>query len=366
MSDSKPGVMDIRDTHLISRLHLPSLTDCTPRIEVRSKMTGTKEYAEGCNLDRPEGMTTDELKRFSEYGQKFESNEKLVWNDLYGHATVLKQFSKYGGTINGVIPHGVYSPYAGVSGMELETGLPIVYNWLAYFDKFYEAPPANLEVVPMAAPFIYAMQNLCYDINTEGEGTLFIPYHSTDIWDFDNDWYHLVRLVRKENYPQPLAVLLFFEDINKGRHRLFQKKGIPVYTCGDKFRPEFLYQFIHIARHFKNILINDVSSPAFYAAYMGKNIITHGEDGVRYEGAQSPWKDTSPTGRAFPDEVYSTFAEPGHEQRWLARTILREEALQTPEQMKAMFEEGARHDGTPRGEQVCCAVEGGQETGDIL
>jgi len=297
---------------------------------------------------RPEGMTEEELKAVSAYNQHYETNEKLVWNDLYGHATILKQYSGYGGPLNGVIPHGTYSPFNGLSGMELDTGLPRYYSWLDYEDH-YAKEQGKYEVVPMASPFIYAMANLCYDIKRKGEGTIFIPYHSTDLWDFDDDWYHLMLTLRKSDYPKPLAVLLFFEDVRKGRHRVFQKKGIPVYTCGDKFRPEFLYQFIHVVRNFENVLINDISSPAFYAAYMGKNVIGHkvwDGFGVRYENNNSPWPH-SPNGRAFPDEAYCTMTKPGPEQRALAQVVLRESAFQFPEQMKQMFEGG----------EVCYAIQ---------
>jgi len=327
---------------LVSRLHAPTLSDCTPKKDrIKFNHTGHIPYVEAKDMYRPEGMTEDELKAISQYGQRFETNEKLNWNDLYGHATILKQYSGFGGTLDGVVPHGVYSPFNGLSSMELCTGLPRYYSWLDYEDH-YAVEQGKYEVVPMAAPFIYAMANLCYDITHKGKGTIFIPYHSTDIWDFDNDWYDLVMHLRKANYPEPLAVLLFFEDVRKKRHRFFQKKGIPVYTCGDKFRPEFLYQFIHVVRNFENVLINDISTPAFYAAYMGKNVIAHkihGDFGVRYENNQSPWPQ-SPNGRAFPDSAYCTMATPGPQQRQMAQVILRECAFQFPEQMKTMFEGG--------------------------
>ena len=332
----------------MERLMATSSIPKKEKLDVKGKLGGTVPYFEADCMDRPSGMTEAELNGFSQYGQRYETNESLVWNDLYGHSRVLKNWSGYGGTIPGVIPHGTYSTFLGLSGMELCTGLPNYYSWLSYVDQHAKVQgPYN--VIPIAAPFIYAMATLRYDRATKGEGTIFIPYHSTDIWDFDDDWYHLMIALRKAKYPQPLAVMLFFEDVRKGRHRIFQKKGIPVYTCGEKFRPDFLYQFIHIVRHFDNVLINDISTPTFYGAFMGKNIITHGEGKVRYENAHAPWRCHSPNGRAFPDGLYEAFIEPNPNQLNIAADVLRSCAFQFPQQMKDMFEGKEIHYASEKG-----------------
>jgi hypothetical protein len=275
-------------------------------------------------------MTDEQLQELCK-DAPYGSNEKLVWNDLYGFANILKQYSGYHEPLDGVIPHGVYSPSAGISAMELDKPVANAYNWLPYLDELFKEY-TSYNMFPIACPFIYATKILEYEPKQQkGKGTLFIPYHSTDVWDFEESWYDIAMSIK--HLPQPVSVLMFFEDINKGRAKYFRKKGYDVYTCGNKFNQDFIYRFINILRNFEYAASNDVSSPAFYATYMGKKFILTSETPVRYEDGKTPW----PSEKAFPDEIYDTLRKPCKEQEWLSRVILRHDALQSPDEMKAML-----------------------------
>jgi hypothetical protein len=266
----------------------------------------------------PERSMTDEEMRELSKEAAIECNEILGWNALYGHDFILKQYAKYPGPLDGIVPHGVYSPFVGISGMEVDTGLHNVYNWLSYFDETYKAN--DLNVIPFASPFLYALTMMGFDGLNKGEGTLFVPYHSTDVWDFDDSWYDMARMVRSENLPGPIGVLLFFEDVKKGR-------------CGDKFRPDFLFRFAEIVSKYKYVATNGISTPAFYAAAMGRPVSLIG-DIPRYRDGIAPW----PFPRPFPEDIYKVFATHDEAQQEAWRVILRADEYESPDSMRAKFE----------------------------
>lgn len=109
-------------------------------------------------------------------------------------------------------------------------------------------------------------------------GTLAFPVHSTDLIENEYDVENYIKsLLSLPPEFQPISACLYYMDIKKGRHKIFQKYGIPVYTAGHIYDRRFTERFYEILRKFTYATSNHLGSYALYSVDMGIPFFIHGE-----------------------------------------------------------------------------------------
>lgn len=102
------------------------------------------------------------------------------------------------------------------------------------------------------------------------KGTLSFVAHSTPDIDVEMDYANYAELLY--SLPEdffPIAVCLHMHDIHKGLHKIFLKKGIPVYTAGNAEDIRFAQRWYNIVKNYAYTTSNMIGSYTFYSVEMG-------------------------------------------------------------------------------------------------
>ncbi|MEG6548839.1 FkbM family methyltransferase [Desulfocurvibacter africanus] len=120
------------------------------------------------------------------------------------------------------------------------------------------------------SPFVWCRKSNKIGKADDARGTLAFPAHSTPVIDVEMDYggYADLLLSLPEEF-FPVAVCLHMHDINKGLHKIFQRKCIPVYTAGNAEDMRFAQRWYDIARNYAYTTSNVVGSYTFYSVEMG-------------------------------------------------------------------------------------------------
>lgn len=130
----------------------------------------------------------------------------------------------------------------------------------------------------MKSPFVMHRRRNRITQSTEAKGTLAFFGHSTKEIDIEIDIdKYIYQLSNLPPIYHPVSVCLHFIDIQKGFHKRFLEKSIPVYTAGHWLDPEFIGRFYLILSRFKFAISNMIGSYAFYAVEMGIPFSLYGE-----------------------------------------------------------------------------------------
>lgn len=76
---------------------------------------------------------------------------------------------------------------------------------------------------------------------------------------------------------QPISVCLHMHDVNKGRHRVFLKNDVAVFTAGNSSDQRFIERFYDIIKNFKYVTSNQIGTVTFYSIEMGLQFFLYGE-----------------------------------------------------------------------------------------
>jgi|GEM_PF-1315757 len=146
----------------------------------------------------------------------------------------------------------------------------------------------NKDAYTLGATFIHyrAMHEIEQD--ADAKGTLVFPSHSTPYVDvvFDYGKYADQILNLPEQY-HPIHVCVYWKDILMGQHEPFEKRGIPVYTCGHLADENFAHNLYHLLKRYKYITSNHVGSYAVYGLEMGIPFFLYGVPGEVVFGEDS-------------------------------------------------------------------------------
>ena len=115
----------------------------------------------------------------------------------------------------------------------------------------------------------------------DAKGTIAFPAHSTpSIDDISDVEQYTKQLLELPEEFQPISVCLHMHDINKGRHHIFEKYNIPVYTAGNCYDDRFAKRFYGIIKNFRYATSNMVGSYLFYCIEMGIPFFIYGNKQV--------------------------------------------------------------------------------------
>ena len=128
------------------------------------------------------------------------------------------------------------------------------------------------------SPFVWCRKKNQIEKSGNAKGTLAFAAHSTPVIDVVMDYEayaDLLLSLPKEYFP--IAVCLHMHDIKKGLHKLFLKKGLPVYTAGNAEDVRFAERWYAVARNFAYTTSSMFGSHAFYSVEMGIPFFLMGE-----------------------------------------------------------------------------------------
>ena len=122
----------------------------------------------------------------------------------------------------------------------------------------------------MLSPFVfYRNKHNIYPM-TNAYGTIAFPAHGTQYIDDVSDIkLYIEQLLNLPSKFQPVSVCLHMSDIVKGKHHIFLKYKIPVYTAGNYLDDRFTQRFYNIIKNFKYATSNMVGSYLYYCVEMG-------------------------------------------------------------------------------------------------
>jgi len=129
------------------------------------------------------------------------------------------------------------------------------------------------------SPFVFYRRKNSISISPEATGTLAYPVHSMPELDdgFDIEKY-IDGLMSLPDKFHPISVSMHYHDLNIGRHEIFLRRGIRVFTAGNPHDYRFPQRFYSILRNFRYATSNFVGSALFYAVEMDIPFFIYGNE----------------------------------------------------------------------------------------
>ncbi len=203
---------------------------------------------------------------------------QLFWtSEAYGFGKYIRKYGYYPNFLPLAIynEHGVGSVVDNPFKHELESYAPVMLyhspEAVRIWKKFSKKP-----CYTFYSPFVFYRRTNKIVQDRDAIGTIVFPDHSIPSMDEVSDTQAYIDQLK--NLPekfQPISACLHFQDIRIGRHEIYLKNNIPVYSAGDDFNL-FIERFYEILRKFKYASSNQVGSSLFYAVEMGVPFFVYG------------------------------------------------------------------------------------------
>jgi hypothetical protein len=273
--------------------------------------------------------------------------EAAYWpNGNYGNERTLKRYAGYPmhEPVWAVIPHGVFYEDDYVFEGEAKAPVPCVLNYPKHRDEVWSR---YKEVVPAAAPFLYALAT--YPHATERKGTIVMPQHSTTLLDMEFDWHTFADSL--QDLPRPITTLLYYNDVQQGVDKYFYGRASTLKTCGHVQDQRYLEKLVGYLTGAEWVVSNDVGSYTYYATAAGAKFRLLGDSPKFYLNEQGKAngfqdiffgsEDRHPEEKARIAEVDALFRDHDYDepitadQRDASDYYLRRSCLKSPEGLLA-------------------------------
>lgn len=197
--------------------------------------------------------------------------------EAYGFGKYIRRYGYY----PKFLPLAIYNEH----GVGSFTGKPFKHELKSYAPvMFYHSPESvkiwkkfsNKPCYVLYSPFVFYRRSNKIVQDEDAAGTIVFPDHTIPSMDEISDTQAYIDQLN--NLPkkfQPVSVCLHFQDIRIGRHKIYLKNNIPVYTAGNDFN-FFIERFYDILKKFKYASSNQVSSSLFYSVEMGTPFFIYG------------------------------------------------------------------------------------------
>lgn len=155
------------------------------------------------------------------------------------------------------------------------------------------------------------------ELKEQRQGTIVFPSHSTLQVDVVKGWSDYVKELKAlpEEY-HPITVCLYWLDVLRGRHRLFEEAGFDVITMGHFSRQDFAHEFYTTVRRFKYASSNEYGSYLPYCVELGLPFFIYGDQFINQNISQADFypdgtfKYSDAMGLSAYDQVRILFAKP--------------------------------------------------------
>lgn len=203
---------------------------------------------------------------------------RLFWTaEVYGFGKYIRKYGYYPRFLPLAVytDHGPARLYDKPYKHELESSAPAM---------FYHAPESvetwrrfsNKPCYTLYSPFVFYRRSNKIIQDKDVTGTIVFPNHTVPSMDEISDTQLYIDQLK--NLPekfQPISVCLHFCDIGIGRHKIYLKNNIPVYTAGND--PNFFIErFYDILKKFKYASSSQAISSLFYSVEMGIPFFIYG------------------------------------------------------------------------------------------
>lgn len=161
--------------------------------------------------------------------------------------------------------------------LEFETEFPVMFYHSDRLVKEWKKQSSK-RCFSFLAPFVFYRRKKAISQLVSAKGTLAFPCHSTELIDVRQDIEAYINDLKNlpEEY-QPVEVCLYYQDVEKGLYKEFEKHGFEVHTAGHIYDAAFVDEFYELVRRFKFATSNHLGSYAFYCTEMEIPFFLYGE-----------------------------------------------------------------------------------------
>lgn len=212
----------------------------------------------------------DDLERLTA-DRPLPEGEVFIPNAFYGLAAILREYAGLpeGFPIMAVIPHSVMLDPGFVWGAEIEAKVPGVLSYPRYRDTVYEGLTDKI-VVPSASPYIYLRRMVSSVPESDRQGTIFFPSHSTHhVTTVLNPEELVKQLQQVDDRFRPVSICIYWRDVELGRHIPFIESGFRVVSAGHIYDPAFLYRLHWLCSQHRYSSSNALGSHVFFSIESG-------------------------------------------------------------------------------------------------
>ncbi len=129
-------------------------------------------------------------------------------------------------------------------------------------------PSKDIHVIGSVFPLYRQRQGIIQDENAEG--TLFFTAHSSEsIEAYDDIEKILNTLEQLPDYLKPIKVSIYYTDLLRGLHEIYEKNGYKTFTSGHRNDVTFVDSFYQTLRSAKFAMGTTLGSQTYYAVEMG-------------------------------------------------------------------------------------------------
>jgi hypothetical protein len=193
---------------------------------------------------------------------------------------------------------------------ELESSAPTMFyhspDSVKIWKKFSDKP-----CYVFYSPFVFYRRTNKIIQNKKAKGTIVFPVHTIPSMEEVSDTQKYIDQLKKlPKKFHPISVCLHFQDIRIGRHKLYLKNNIPVYSAGDNTN-FFIERFYDILKKFKYASSNQVSSCLFYAVEAGIPFFVYGNEprNINKSDQNIPLGEYNPYKDEYYKKLYKLFSD---------------------------------------------------------
>jgi hypothetical protein len=176
---------------------------------------------------------------------------------------------------------------------DLYAEFPIAFVLSDYRKNVYKASKRFKFIFNVGVGFLYAKR--VYEKRHtqtnyyERKGTIVFPSHSTHHIEAKFDIEFLAKKIKNLDAEfQPVTVCIYWKDYLLGKHKEYEKLGIPVISAGHIYNKNFLISFYDMCKNFKYATSNDFGSHVFYSIFSGCSFFLLEQPEISYD---NPTKD---------------------------------------------------------------------------
>lgn len=198
-------------------------------------------------------------------------------NDLYGIEKCLRDYSGFGGSIFVPAEHGVYfGPYVSKDEANPDN-FPLVITFGQQRAQ-HLAKQAQMPSLQLGPYIYYASEYMTQSERNEikkkvGKTLLVFPAHSIESTNTEFDLetlFEKIEVIEKENNIDTTLFCLYFNDIEKGKARVFYEREKMVVCAGHRFDPFFLSRLKSLILLSDLTVSNEVGTHIGYCEVLGK------------------------------------------------------------------------------------------------
>lgn len=131
----------------------------------------------------------------------------------------------------------------------------------------------------LTSPFVWYRKHKGIKQIPNANGTIVFPTHSTHFISVEQDWIDYIKKLKElpAKY-QPVSACLYFMDVQKDLHKIFEENGIETFCAGTWLDDKFVDNFYDIIKNFRYASSPSPGSHLFYCVELGLKFFIYGNE----------------------------------------------------------------------------------------